>query len=246
MISLSMRQRGEGWGEGPVVANVARVVRSFTRLYYRLELRGAVPDGPCLLVGNHNFGAYVNPEIYILGSHVPGLKQLAHDLLFKVPGVRSVARHFGAIPAKHEDALRALREGHRVAVFPGGAWESFRPSSQRDVIDFKGRSGFVRLAREAGVPIVPVVTAGGHDGWHIVTRGEGIARALGLNRFRIDVFPIGFAAPFGLLIGPTPFMPLPHKIICDIGQPMHDVTDADQVVSVMQAKLNELTRELRS
>lgn len=231
--------------EASGVETARAFVRSFTRLWYRLELRGSVPDGPCLLVGNHNFGAYVNPEIYILGSHVPGLKQLAHDLLFKVPGVRSVARHFGAIPAKHEDAVRALREGHRVVVFPGGAWESFRPSSQRDVIDFKNRTGFVRLAREAGVPIVPVVTAGGHDGWWIVSRGERIAEALGLKRFRIDVFPIGFAAPFGLLIGPTPFFPLPHKIICDIGAPMHDVTDADQVVSVMQAKLTELSKELR-
>lgn len=220
-------------------------MRSFTQLWYRVEVRGEVPEGPCLLVGNHNFGMYANPEVYILGSHVPELKQLAHDLLFKVPGVRSVTRHFNAIPAKHEDALRALREGHRVVVFPGGAWESFRPSSQRDLIDFKGRSGFVRLAREAGVPIVPVVTAGGHDGWWILSRGERIAEALGLKRFRIEVFPIGFAAPFGLLIGPTPFIPLPHKIICEICEPIHDVTDAAQVVSVMQKKLTELASELR-
>lgn len=237
--------------EAPHVARTRRFVRWFGRFWFRLELRGQVPEVPCLLVGNHNFGLVANPEIWILGSHVPGLKQLAHDLLFRVPGVRALAKTFGAIPARHADALEALRGGHRVAVFPGGAWESFRPSRERDRVDFKGRSGFVRLAREAGVPIVPVVTAGGHDGWWVFTRGERIAQLLPKS-LRVDVFPIGFAAPLGFFVGPfVPPFPLPRRIISRVCAPIHvdasldDATVATRVVEEMQRTLTELASELR-
>ena len=50
-----------------------------------------------------------------------------------------------------------------LLVYPGGDYEVFRPSWERHKVDFDGRMGYVKLAREAGVPIVPVASVGGQE-----------------------------------------------------------------------------------
>ena len=243
---------------------ISRVALAISDRYFRAEVRGweNVPQSPCLFVGNHNCGAVTNPEAWIFGSHfvlqnrshLP-LKALSHDLILKIPGIRAIASRLGCIPAHLEIGVNALKSGHPVLVYPGGGWESCRPSQERDRIDFKGRSGFVRLARIAGAPIVPIVAAGAHDGWHVWTRGDRIARLLRLDRLRIDVFPIGMGLPFGLVIGPIfPFLPLPRKIILHILPPIsvsESVKSEDDerrlakhVVEKMQSSLDELVKEL--
>ena len=51
----------------------------------------------------------------------------------------------------------ALGAGAAVLVFPGGDWEVHRPSWEGNQVDLAGRKGFIKLALNADVPIVPVV-----------------------------------------------------------------------------------------
>ena len=44
-------------------------------------------------------------------------------------------------------------------------------------MDFDGRKGFLRLALEHDVPIVPVVSVGGQETALFLSRGEGLAAA---------------------------------------------------------------------
>jgi hypothetical protein len=46
---------------------------------------------------------------------------------------------------------------------PGGEVDSLRPWAQRDCANLAGCKGFVKMAIRAGVPIVPIATAGGAD-----------------------------------------------------------------------------------
>ncbi|HEX4922446.1 MAG TPA: 1-acyl-sn-glycerol-3-phosphate acyltransferase [Bdellovibrionales bacterium] len=226
------------------------------KTYYRAELSGFenIPPGPALLVGNHNAIAVVSPEIWLFGSRYfeeyDKLKVLGHDLVLRAPGAARFARSYlKYIPNSHASALRALAEGSHVLVYPGGAWESCRPSRERGRIDFAGRTGFVRLAREAGVPIVPVVATGAHDGVYVWRRGTRLARALGLKRwFRIDAFPVGLSFPLLFLIGPLfPFVPLPRKVILKVLPPVTlthadaagDARAAAAIVAAMQQVMNE-------
>jgi 1-acyl-sn-glycerol-3-phosphate acyltransferase len=232
--------------------------------YFDAEVRGMnrVPDEAALLAGNHS-GGIMTPDTFIFlreyyhhTNFEDGPVILAHSALFEAPVIRDVLIGGGAIPASRNSARGALDEGRKVLVYPGGDWEVHRPSSERDTIDFGGRKGFVTLAMEAGVPIVPVVAAGAHDGWYVVTRGEKIAKALLLDRlFRIKVFPIAFAAPMGLLVGPlTLHWPMPTKIIIEVLDPIDvegDPNDADavdaayeRVVDTMQDTLTRLADEL--
>src|SRR5262249_44505174 len=129
--------------------------------YFRAEISGLarVPDGPVLFVGNHNSGIVI-PEAYLFAwawcEHTryrdPPLF-LAHDIGFRVPWVGRHLGRFGLIRASHESAGRALAEGRKVVVFPGGEHDSMRPSRDRDRVIFAGRKGFVRLALATNAPV---------------------------------------------------------------------------------------------
>ena len=68
-----------------------------------------------------------------------------------------------------------------------------------------GRKGFLRLALEKDVPIVPMVTLGGQETALFLSRGEGLARLLRLDKsLRLKSLPIMLSLPFGLQIGPLP------------------------------------------
>ena len=107
---------------------------------------------------------------------------------------------FGLIPATRENAHEVLTSGGVTIVFPGGDYDALRPQAKANVIDFNGRTGYVRTAIEAGVPIVPVVSIGGQEDQFHLTRGEmarpASARCAGF--MRMTYFPVSFGFPFGL------------------------------------------------
>ena len=126
-----------------------------------------------------------------------------------------------------------------------------RPSWQRHVVDFGGRKGFVRLARETGVPIVPVASVGGQETALFLGRAQWLAKLLLLDKVvRLKSVPISLALPWGLnvsdLLG---HIPLPAKIVIEVQEPIevHDDDQAvyDEVIASLQAGVNRLAAERR-
>jgi 1-acyl-sn-glycerol-3-phosphate acyltransferase len=200
-------------------------------LWYRGEVRGLgnVPEsGPVLLVGNHS-GGNLTPDTLVFtlafstyfGVERP-FHQLAHNLVLSYPGL-SFLRKYGTVAASHENARRALRSGAAVLVYPGGDREVHRPSWEGNRVDFGDRKGFIRLAIEQDVPIVPVVAIGGQETALFLSRGEGLARALRLDRtLRLKVLPISLALPWGLNVGDLlGHIPLPAKITVEALPAIH-------------------------
>jgi 1-acyl-sn-glycerol-3-phosphate acyltransferase len=139
-----------------------------------------------------------------------------------------------------------------VLVYPGGDWEAHRPSWHGHRIEVAGREGFVRLALDAGVPIVPVVSIGGQETALFLTRGQGLARALRLDRrFRLKVFPVSVALPWGLDVGDLfGHIALPAKITIQVLEainlyerfgpaPQFDAV-YESITALMQRALDEL------
>jgi 1-acyl-sn-glycerol-3-phosphate acyltransferase len=239
-------------------------LRMTSELYFRADVRGLehIPaQGPVLLVGNHSGGTWI-ADTFIFVQHFYDhfgpqrrFHQLAHDLVFKVPGLRALVERYGTVPASPANMGRALRRGAALLVYPGGDHETFRPSWESDRVDFAHRTGFVELALEHGVPIVPVVSIGGQETALFLGRGRRIARALKLDRsLRLKVLPPVIGPPFGLTILDLPGrFPLPAKISIRVGQPI-DLrerlgTDADPdegyklVTSTMQRTLTRLAND---
>jgi 1-acyl-sn-glycerol-3-phosphate acyltransferase len=234
-------------------------------LWFRAEVRGLghIPDdGPVLLVGNHS-GGNLTPDTGVFAlafSAYFGVErpfyQLAHNLVVAWPGL-GFLRKFGTVAASPENAEEALRAGAALLVYPGGDHEVHRPSWDSGRIDFAGRRGFVRLALDAGVPIVPVVSIGGQETALFLSRGDALARLLRLDRLlRLKVLPISLALPWGLNVGDfAGHLPLPSKIVVEV-LPCIDLHDEfgpdpdvdevyDEVVARMQDALDALASERR-
>jgi len=234
--------------------------------YFRAEVRdiGNVPaDRSALLVGNHSGGnVIVDTFIFSLAfSTYFGVErpfhQLAHNLAIAWPVAGDLLRKSGTMSASHENAEQALAAGAPVLVYPGGDWETHRPSWRGNEIDFGGRKGFIRLALETGVPIVPVVSIGGQETALFLSRGARLAKTLRLDQLlRLKVLPISLALPWGLNVGDLAgHLPLPAKITIEVLPPIDlerefgpdpDVDEVyDHVTALMQEALDGLAAERR-
>jgi 1-acyl-sn-glycerol-3-phosphate acyltransferase len=234
-------------------------------LYFRGEVRGLgnIPEeGPVLLVGNHS-GGNITPDTHVFTlafSAYFGVErrfyQLAHNLVLSMPGL-GILRKYGTVAASPDNAREALASGAALLVYPGGDYEVHRPVWERNRVDFDGRKGFIRLALEHDVPIVPVISIGGQETSLFLSRGEALSKLLGLDKlFRLKVLPISIAIPWGLNVGDMlGHWPLPAKITVEALPPIHlreefgPDPDPDEiyehVIRVMQETLDALAAERR-
>jgi 1-acyl-sn-glycerol-3-phosphate acyltransferase len=224
--------------------------------YFAPEVRGLerLPrEGPFLMVANHS-GGVLMPDFWAFASAVLtefGAERtfygLMFDFVFAIPGVSDVLRKLGAVPASMTNADGALDLDAGVLVYPGGDWEVYRPWTQRHRIDLHDHTGFVRLALRRGIPVFPIVSHGSHDSLIVLNRGDRLARLVGLDRLRADVFPIVLGGPFGLtVIGP--YLPLPTKIITEVLEPLdwsNHGPDAAQDPTIVRACYDEITGRMQ-
>jgi 1-acyl-sn-glycerol-3-phosphate acyltransferase len=173
-----------------------------------------------------------------------------------MPGI-GYLRKYGTVAASPENARTALDSGAALLVYPGGDYEVHRPSWESSRVDFGGRKGFIRLAIEKDVPIVPVVSLGGQETALFLSRGERLARLLRLDAmFRLKVLPISISLPWIVNVGDMAgHLPLPAKIVIEVLPPVHlreqfgDDPDPGEVyehlATAMQATLDRLADERR-
>jgi len=236
-------------------------VHAMARLYFRAEVHGLdrVPDGPAMLVGNHNAGiTFLEPFMmadiwYRLHGERDPLFFLAHDAMVKIPLLRNVLLKFGCVRASKANSMKIFDAGRKLVVFPGGNYEAFRKFSDRHTVDFGGHKGFARLAVETDVPVVPMLSIGGHETFFVLCRGERLAKLTRADKIlRSRSFPVAVALPWGMMIGPFFHFPLPAKCTVEFGEPFRpseitrdDATDEkidavyDEAIGRIQAMMDE-------
>jgi 1-acyl-sn-glycerol-3-phosphate acyltransferase len=173
---------------------------------------------------------------------------LAHPAIFQAypKKLTRYMSRLGAIRADARLALQAVQSGYSVQVYPGGDNDACRSFGRRNQIVFANRKGYVKLAKKAGVPIVPIVSIGAHEGLCVLWDGVPLAKFLGLDRrFGLKAFPLSLCLPWGIWLGPHPgYLPLPVKIslrVLDPIQPHGSVDDIDSHVRhVMQGALDQM------
>ncbi len=129
-------------------------------LYARLTLNPDIvfqfplPEGPKIIVANHP--STTDPLILTTLTAEP-LSILITESVFTIPLVGRILRRSGQIPvvrangrAAFAEALRRLRDGQTVGIFPEGSL------SPREGGFCPPRTGAARLALLTGAPIVPV------------------------------------------------------------------------------------------
>lgn len=124
-------------------------------------------SGGCIVVANHSSHADTAVLLAALPASAQPVFGAAADYWFDVPVRRLVATSLiGVLPVRrsghsgYADLLAAvrpaLRAGRTVVIYPEGT-----RSTDGTIAEF--RSGAVRLARECGVPLVPVAVMGTAD-----------------------------------------------------------------------------------
>jgi 1-acyl-sn-glycerol-3-phosphate acyltransferase len=198
--------------------------------YFRHEISGwdRLPEPPCLLVGIHA-GGILPIDAYAFGfawfRHF-GMDRVArgtaHDFLTASPVIGDYLGKIGVIPASHGGISTALAAGEDVILYPGGDLDALRPWTKRDEVVFGGRKGWIRMAIEADVPIVPVANLGASDTLFVLTDGQMIAKVLQLDKLlRAKAVPLAVGFPLGLTLGVIPQIPLPAKLRSEILEPIY-------------------------
>src|SRR3954468_23976544 len=245
----------DGW-DPHYIRTTLPALRALSKIYFRAEVRGLdnIPaEGPVLLVGNRSGGTLIADTFVFAQAfydHFGPLRrfhQLAHDLVFRLPGARASLSRWGGVPANPENMARALERDAALLVYPGGDHETYRPSWESAKIDFAGRTGFARLAIEHGVPIVPIVAIGGQETALFLGRGRRLSKLLRLGSLaRLKVFPAQVGPPFGITVLDMPGrIPLPSKIVVRALPPIRlRGTDEDEAYELVTGKMQRALTKL--
>ncbi len=214
------------WAEGVEVASpgqvtpamaawVARYLEPVVRLCHRPTLEGVenLPaSGAFLLVSNHSAGLGIAEILSFLALYLRQVgpkRRLAGFALpidFRVYPMSALMKALGTIPSTYAAAERTLAAGVPILVFPGGDHETLRPVWQAHRVDFGGRVGFLRIARAAGVAIVPLGIRGSHFTAPVLVRSKLLAtalivpRLLGVKRWGISLLGVIVAALIAALV----------------------------------------------
>jgi 1-acyl-sn-glycerol-3-phosphate acyltransferase len=131
----------------------------FFSIFYRVELVGRenIPaKGAAVLCGNH----VSELDMFFIGYRIKRLvRWMSKEELFHNPVLRFLLTWLGAFPVKRgradvgaiKNALRLLKEGHIVGIFPEGT-----RTKQKEINEIRVKPGAVMLAMESGAPILPV------------------------------------------------------------------------------------------
>lgn len=184
---------------------IRHLVAPVVRRCFRPELEGAekLPDEPYLLVSNHSAGMAMAELASIgvlwlehFGREGRPLAGFAHPISFKLWPLTSVMRMTGAVPSTYEAAYETLEAGSALLVFPGGDHDTLRPVWRASEVDFDGRKGFLKIAREARVPIVCMGIRGSHFTAPILFRARFLSyffvvpKLAGINRWGISALGV--------------------------------------------------------
>lgn len=262
----------------PRVVRIANAVLwPLVRLLFRPILRGVenLPrDKPFLLVANHSAGAGIAEIMCFIALYLRQVgpdRPLAGFALpqgFSVFPLSKLLKSIGAIPSTYDAAKKTLEKGVPILIFPGGDYETLRPLWQANRVDFGGRTGFLNIARESAVSIVPLGIHGAHYTCPIFLRSEWLAwmllvpRLIGLKRWGISLpgiigaAAILLLAPLGMewrllltwlwLGSPLVFLPIiPWRIRMQVGKPIaaHELFSGEPD---MQQVLRRVERDIEA
>jgi len=188
--------------------------------YFRVRLLGLehVPaSGAALLVANHSGGIPYDGAMLLYGifrDHPQHrrVRPLVANFAFHSGWISHVIARVGGVRASTDTALPLLSAGNLVAVFPEGLKGVGKLFRERYRLARFGRGGFVRLAREAQAPLLPVAIVGAEEIHPVVGKITALAEPLG-----IPYIPITPTFPW---LGPLGLLPMPTKWTIQIGPPI--------------------------
>ncbi len=229
----------DGYGMSPEqVRDGALFGALLYRYYFRCETHGIenVPDGPYMLISNHAgqlpFDGMMITTAMLLEAWPPRIvRGMAEYFVSELPFVSVAATRGGALSGTPRNCINLLRAGEVVMAFPEGARGMNKPFTHRYKLERFGL-GFMRLALEAGVPIVPVSVVGSEEQNPGLLNLKGLGKALGA-----PALPITLTFPW---LGPLGLLPMPVKYHIYFHPPMYFEGDPDDEDAKIQDQVDQV------
>lgn len=242
-------------GLDPVIAEMTwHLVNYLYFDYFKVEVEGIehVPmDGGAVLVANHGGAALPYDGLMLTAAvcneaPIPRrLRVTATELFNIIPFLAPWFRKAGGLYASRADVTHALRSGALVGVFPEGEKGFMKPVWNAYEVQRFGRGGFVSIAENVGVPIVPVAIVGSEEVHPAVTVSKRLAKLVQM------FMPDQRVDQIAVFLNPIP-LPIRWKIrFHPAVQPHHAGKDADplemleraeSIRATIQHSLNEMLR----
>ncbi len=212
--------------------------------WFRTETHGIenVPaEGPVLVVANHGgntfaWDAGMIAMAILLEADPPRLARgLGEFYLPTIPFFNEFMARVGSVVGTPENCRQLFERGECVMVFPEGARGFVKPYVKAYKLQRFGL-GFMRLALEHKVPILPVGVVGSEEQSPGLADVKWIGRLIGA-----PAFPITVTMPWLGLLG---MVPLPVKFHLSFGPLMHFDGDFDAEDSELQPKVDQVKREI--
>jgi len=203
------------------------------RKYFRVELHGVehVPaDGRMLLVSNHSgqipLDAAMIEVALLIEKDPPRLvRALVEKWVATLPFVSSFYARIGQIVGTPENCRRLLAADEALLVFPEGVRGLNKPFSERYKLRPFGH-GFMRLALEAGAPIVPVGVVGAEEQAPALFDLKFMARLLSMPSFPVTPTLLPF--------------PMPVRYHIHFGEPLRFTGAADEDDADLETKVQQV------
>lgn len=168
---------------------------------YTFMPHGIFPMGAAMgLVGDLNKYVFKNMNVAVA------------DAARRVPVYRHLLGWVGDMSASQGAMTTALKQGTNVQLLAGGTAEMFLTKPTVESVVLTQRKGFVKMALQTGVPIVPVYVFGSSDTFTIVPLTDKLQWLSRLLRVSIiglygrGLLPVPFAVPLLYVVG-APILP---------------------------------------
>jgi len=157
---------------------------------------------------------------------------LSATVLDYIPLVRHLFAMVGSLPATKKNFLRAFEIAGACSVLPGGIAEMFMVDKEKERIYFKKRYGYIKVALEKGVDMLPVYHFGNSQVLSILGR-------TGLLKYVSRKLKVSIMLPYGRFGLPIPFR---HKIVTVVGEPIsvpQTSNPSHELIQEYQTKLEQ-------
>jgi 1-acyl-sn-glycerol-3-phosphate acyltransferase len=246
-------RQADGTGATVGQLNQQRAARVLTVLnprktYHRASIQHVerIPvSGAAMLVSNHGrlvFDAFILSRL-ILRARGRLTRVMADHMWFRLPPFDRIFRSAGAVDGTRDNAADLLRHGELVLTYPGGVPEVLGGRFGREHIDWDGRCGFARVAIDAGVPVIPIVSVGVNNGLVFVSKGRLLGKLVFQHLLRLGPSYAEYRNPLALGIIPVPLplsvavaFPLPCRVTYVVGEPLYPPARAPEEVAGREAE----------
>ena len=142
---------------------------AFADYTHTFSVKGNVFPDPCIYAIHPHGLLTSSMAVHMMDTHSPLSDTIlkkghvaVHSLLFKIPLVREVLLWAGCIPVSKQYMGYSLQQGRSIFVVPGGVKEisASKRGIEQETWHLKKHRGFLKLAKQHSVPIVPIYIEG--------------------------------------------------------------------------------------